>query len=180
MIKAVNIDYDWDIFLKANYDIADYSCIVYQQSDNPAFYNTLGGMPSRYTKFNTAIHQLWWDNKSMLKELGELLNIDVKSISTIEQPPGQTIPIHRDHFHQIRTKYPNDTRTRVRANIFLEDWMFGHILQYESKGEWFCPTHWKQGEGFLWDDKISHLSGNSGFQSKYTLQVSGFLKDDNH
>jgi hypothetical protein len=28
----------------------------------------------------------------------------------------------------------------------------------------------------IWDDQVAHLSGNSGFKPKYTLQVSGFLK----
>ena len=176
MKKQLLLKLNWDIFLRADYNIPDYSCITHQQTDNPDFYNLHGGMPDRYTKYNTTIHQIWWDDENLFKELGRLLRIDVKSISAIEQPPGQTIPIHRDHFHQIRTKYPHDTRTRVRANIFLQDWKFGHVLQYESKGEWYCPTHWKQGEGFMWDDQVYHLSGNSGFQPKYTLQVSGFLK----
>jgi hypothetical protein len=131
-------------------------------------------MPSRYNIHNTTIHQVWWDDAGLKKQLGQLLNVDVVSISAISQPPGQTIPYHVDHFYKIRTQFPNDNRTHVRANIFLEDWKFGHILQYESDGEWYCPTHWRQGEGFMWDNNVPHLSGNNGFDNKYTLQVSGF------
>ena len=176
MIKPVKIDFDWGIFLDADYNVPDYSCIAYQKSDNPDFYKSHGGMPDRYTKYNTTIHQVWWNDETLKQQLGNLLGIDVVSISAIEQHPGQTIPIHKDHFYKIRTQFPDDPRTRVRANIFLEDWKFGHILQYETDGKWSCPTHWKQGEGYMWDSSVDHLSGNSGFQSKYTLQVSGFLR----
>ena len=35
-------------------------------------------------------------------------------------------------------------------------------------------THWKAGEGWIWDSKHLHLSANAGMRNKYTLQVSGF------
>jgi len=176
MIKTIKIDFDWAIFLNADYNVPDYSCATHQKKDNPQLYEKYGLHPDTYCLQNTTIHQIWWDDEPLKNQLGDLLGIDVVSLSAIEQPCGQTITLHVDHFHQIRTKYPDDKRTRVRANIFLEDWKFGHILQYKTDGEWYCPTHWKQGEGFIWDDQVAHLSGNSGFQPKYTLQVSGFLR----
>lgn len=174
MVKDITLDFDWSIFLSACYDIPDYSCATHQVADNPDFYAKYGQHPDSYGLHNTIIHQLWWHDESMKQELGKQLNMDVVSISTIEQPCGQTITIHQDFFYKIKTQFPDDTRTKVRANIFLEDWKFGHILQYESEDNWYCPTHWKQGQGFLWDSSVAHLSGNSGFQPKYTLQVSGF------
>lgn len=176
MIKTIKIDFDWDIFLNADYDVVDYSCATHQKSDNPSLYEKYGSHPNSYCLQNTIIHQIWWNDETLKQQLGNLLNIDVVSLSTIEQPCGQTITLHQDFFYKIKEQFPEDTRTKVRANIFLEDWKFGHILQYESEGEWYCPTHWNQGEGFMWDDQVAHLSGNSGFFPKYTLQVSGFLR----
>ena len=175
MIQPVKIDFDWEVFLNADYNVPDYSCVTHQKSDNPEFYAKYGQHPDTYCLQNTVIHQIWWDDEILKQQLGSLLGIDVVSISAIEQPCGQTNVIHQDHFYKIKTQFPDDNRTRVRANIFLEDWKFGHILQYESDGEWSCPTHWKQGTGYMWDSSVAHLSGNSGFQPKYTLQVSGFL-----
>jgi predicted metal-dependent hydrolase len=86
------------------------------------------------------------------------------------------VPIHRDTFYQINKKYPNDKRKKVRANIFLQDWMEGQFIHYEMDGQWHNSTHWKAGDGFIWDSQHLHLSGNAGFKNKYTLQVSGFLK----
>jgi len=176
MLKLININFDWDIFLNANYNVPDYSCATHQKSDNPNLYEKYGQHPDTYNMYNTVIHQIWWDDKVLKKQLGDLLGIDVVSVSAIEQPCGQIITLHQDFFYKIKEQFPDDTRTKVRANIFLEDWKFGHILQYEADDEWHCPTRWKQGEGFMWDDKVVHLSANAGFQSKYTLQVSGFLK----
>ena len=65
----------------------------------------------------------------------------------------------------------------VRANIYLKDWEFGHMIQYYDTKEWHISTHWKQGEGFLWDSDILHLSCNAGLMDKYTLQISGFKID---
>jgi len=174
VLEKVSIDYDWNIFLEANYDFIGESSITHAYSNNPDLYDTYGSHPSTLNEHNTIIHQLWWDDETMKTQLGLLLNIDVVSISSTKQPCGHFNPLHIDGFHKINRKYPTDGRKKVRANIFLEDWKFGHILQYEFKGAWSCPTHWKQGEGFIWDSSVPHLSGNSGFQSKFTLQVSGF------
>ena len=33
------------------------------------------------------------------------------------------------HFSQIKKAYPDDTRLKVRANMYLEDWHVGEFLQ---------------------------------------------------
>ena len=87
------------------------------------------------------------------------------------------IPVHRDTFFQIKRAFPNDTRLKVRANMYLEDWHVGEYLTYQDENkEWQNSTHWRAGEGWLWDSNHLHLSANAGMQDKYTLQVSGFLK----
>jgi hypothetical protein len=87
------------------------------------------------------------------------------------------IPIHRDTFFQIRKQFPDDKRRKVRANIYLENWSVGHFIQYQLNNKWHNSTHWCQGEGWMWDNEILHLSANAGMYDKYTLQVSGFLNE---
>ena len=78
-------------------------------------------------------------------------------------------------FFKFKSLYPDDTRPKVRANIYLEDWQPGHLIHYQDQDkEWQCSDHWKAGEGFLWDSNHLHLSGNCGLKDKYTLQISGF------
>ena len=141
MIKKIKVDFDWNQFLQADYAVPDYSCATHQESDNPDLYLEFGDLPASYCLQNTTIHQLWWEDEELKQQLGQMLGIDVVSVSTIEQPCGNTITLHRDHFYKIRTQFPDDARLRVRAVIFLEDWKFGHILHYQTDGEWFCPTH---------------------------------------
>jgi len=99
--------------------------------------------------------------------------MEVVTVSSILQPPGGVIPLHRDMFYQINKKYPERKELKVRANIYLEDWKLGHFIQYDD----VVSTHWKQGQGFLWDSSILHIGANAGMENKYTLQVSGFLNE---
>ena len=59
----------------------------------------------------------------------------------------------------------------------MEDWKVGHMIQYQNPWEeWMTNTHWNRGQGFIWNSKPLHVSANAGFQDKYTMQISGFLK----
>ena len=58
----------------------------------------------------------------------------------------------------------------------MEDWKFGHIMNYLDNGKWHTATDWKAGDGIIWDSDVQHLSVNAGLQDKYTLQVSGFKR----
>ena len=172
IIKQINLDYDFDLFLKADYSTHEGSCIKHQVYELTAIHDQFGGFPKTYCFQNTKIHQLWWTADQVdYAELQRQLGIEVVTVSTILQPPGCVIPLHRDTFYQIGQLFPDRTETKVRANIYLEDWRLGHFIQYNDE----VNTHWKQGEGFLWDSDILHLGANAGMQDKYTLQISGFL-----
>jgi len=172
ILKKVNLDYDFDIFLHADYSEHEGSCIKHQVYELTDIHDQYGGFPDSYCFENTKINQLWWnDDQIDYKEIGKQLGIDVVTVSSIKQPPGCVIPLHRDTFYQIGQRFPNRTETKVRANIYLEDWKLGHFIQYGDE----VNTHWKQGEGFLWDSEVLHLGANAGMQGKYTLQISGFL-----
>ena len=176
LLKNIKLDHDFNYFLKEDYyKVGEHSCIIHQKTDNPKLYDEMGGMPKSYVLENTTIYQLWFEDIYLKRELGKKLGVDVVSVSSIMQPCGPSIPMHVDHFHKIRISYPDDKRTRVRANIFLEDWEPGHILHYQVNNEWFTSSPWNAGEGYMWDSEVMHLSGNSGMVPKYTLQVSGFL-----
>lgn len=177
ILEPTKLDYDFEIFLNADYNQHYGSCISYQKIEQEDIHeNMAGGFPTSYHEENTVIQQLWYeDGKVDYAELGRQLGMEVITVSSILQPPGNIITLHRDTFFQINKKYPDDKRTKVRANIFLQDWQVGHIIQYKDKdGEWKTSTHWKQGEGLLWDSGPLHIGANIGLKPKYTLQVSGF------
>jgi len=176
ILKPLKLDYNFDVFLNADYSVHYGSCISYQKKEQSDLHEKFGtGFPDSYHEDNTRIQQLWWtDDQIDYKELGNQLGMKVITVSTILQPPGNVVTLHRDMFFQINKQYPNDKRTKVRANIYLEDWKVGHFLQYTDGKKWHSHTDWKQGQGWLWDSEPLHLSANAGLEPKYTLQVSGF------
>lgn len=172
ILKPVTLDYNFDTFLNADYSVHEGSCIKHQVHELTDIHDSYGGFPETYCFKNTIIHQLWWTAEQIdFADIGQQLGMEVITVSSIKQPPGCVIPLHRDTFYQISQRYPERNEVKVRANIYLEDWRLGHFIQYNDE----VSTHWRQGEGFLWDSEILHLGANAGMQDKYTLQVSGFL-----
>lgn len=176
MLKKVRLVYDFNIFLDADYSVHSGSCLSHQKDELKDVHEKYGGVPKSLTEKNTTINQLWFQDSDLdLKDIGSQLGMEVVTISSIKQQPGNIVPIHRDTFYQIKKRFPNDKRQKVRANIYLQDWREGQFLHYEIDNKWFNSTHWTAGDGYLWDDQHLHVSGNAGFIDKYTLQVSGFV-----
>lgn len=177
MLKNVKLDYDFSKLLAADYTQHSGSCIKHQVHELTDIHEQYGGFPATYTIKNTLIHQLWWDNTQLdFEDIGKQLGMEVVTVSTICQPPGNVIPLHRDTFYQISLQHPNRSDVKVRANIYLENWKVGHMIQYTDSDSWTTSDNWKQGHGFMWDSSVLHLSANAGFENKYTMQISGFVK----
>ena len=133
MISTKHLDYDLSVFLDADYTQHYGSCISYQVREQSDQHEKVGGFPKSYSEDNTRIQQLWFDDGEVdYKILGEQLGMEVITVSTILQPPGNTVTLHRDTFFQINKKYPDDKRTKVRLNLYLEDWKIGHMIQYQD------------------------------------------------
>ena len=172
MFKKMKLDYDFSSVLEADYTQHTGSCIKHQVYEIADIHEQYGGFPKSYCLENTIIHQLWWDNTQLdFDDLGRQLGMEIITVSSIQQPPGCVVPLHRDTFFQITKRYPDRKELKVRANIHLEDWKLGHFLQYDD----IIHTHWKTGDALLWDSEVLHLSANAGMQNKHTLQISGFL-----
>jgi hypothetical protein len=176
MLKTVKLNYDFSNVLNTDHETHKGSCIKHQVHELTDIHDAHGGFPKTYQFANTIIHQLWWDSTQMdFTEIGNQLGMEVITISTIKQPPGCIIPLHRDTFFAINQKYPDRTDLKVRANIYLEDWKLGHMIQYQNPTEYGTSVNWAAGDGFMWDSSILHLSCNAGMQPKFTMQISGFL-----
>lgn len=177
MIKLVNIDYDFDIFLNADYESNQYSCISQIKTDLPSLYEKYGGFPDSYSVHNTSINQIFWElEKIDVSVLESQLNMTILTISTIRQQPGNILPIHKDTFFQLKKIQNSANHMIVRANIHLTDWKIGHLIQYNENDVWKTFTHWQAGEGVMWDSTVEHIGANIGLADKYTMQLSGFYK----
>ena len=177
MLAQCFLDLDFSRFLNADYTTHTGSCIKHQVHELADVHEAFGGFPESYCLANTTIHQLWWTPEDIdYQEIQRQLGIEVITVSTIRQPPGNVVPIHRDTFFQINQRHPDRTERKVRSNIYLEDWKVGHMVQYQDESDaWNTSTHWRAGQGFVWDSTPLHVSCNAGFNDKHTLQISGFL-----
>lgn len=179
MLQEIKINYNLQYFLPPNQDYSVHkgTCLSHQVHELTDIHKEYG-LGETYTSENTVIQQLWYDNIMVdFDDLGKQLNMDIVTVSSILQPPGNTIALHRDTFYQIKKRYPEDKRLKVRANIYLEDWKVGHMIQYQDINDsntWKTSDNWKAGDGFLWSSDVLHLSANAGMKDKYTLQLSGF------
>ena len=173
MLKSLALDINFDQFLCADYSAQEDSSTKHRIHELQDIHENFNKLPETYVYENTKIHQLWWTAEQVnFDAIGTQLGMEVITVSSILQSPGCVIPWHRDTFYQIGQRFPDRTELKVRANIYLEDWKIGHFIQYQDT----VDTHWRQGQGWLWDQEVPHLGANAGMQNKYTLQVSGFLK----
>lgn len=175
MLSKIHLNIDFNKILGTDHTSHTGSCISHQVKELTDIHKQYG-FSDTYCAQNTVIHQLWWDQTQLnFDDIGQQLGMEVITVSTIMQPPGSVIPLHRDTFYQIKQRVDVTNRICVRANIFLEDYKLGHFLQYIKDNSYVACTNWKAGEGFMWDDNILHLSCNAGMKNKYTMQISGLL-----
>ena len=174
--KRVKIDdLNYDRFVHTSYPVGSSS--IQHQLDEQRDLRNNDEFPASLTEHNTLIRQQFFDVDDIdFEYLGSQLGMDVITVSAILQEPGHVNPVHRDTFYQIGKRFPVDSRTKARANIFLEDWVPGHLIQYETHDGWVTVDNWKQGEGVMWTSETAHIGANAGLTNKYTLQVSGFLR----
>ena len=143
MLKNIHLDYNFDIFLSADYSVHEGSCINHQVHELTDIHESYGGFPKSYCIANTLIHQLWWTADQIDYEvIGNQLGMEVITVSSILQPPGCVVPLHRDTFYQITKKYPERTERKVRANIYLEDWKLGQFIQYQTDSGYKTSVEW--------------------------------------
>ena len=176
-LKEVSIDYNFDFIYDIEWEQFEHDCLGHQQVELKDIHDKVGGFPKSLTHHNTIFYQKFFDNSEIdFTNLGNQLGIEAITVSIIKQPPGMTNPMHRDTFYQINKKFPNEERTKVRANLQLLDWKAGHFLQFDDT----VVTHWKANTGYMWDSAVLHLAANAGLEDRYSLQVSGFLNDTTH
>lgn len=171
-VKPVKVDYDFSYIYSLPWADYEHNCLGHQQVELKDIHDKFGGFPNSYSHHNTMFYQKFFERGEIdFENLGNQVGVDVVTISMIKQPPGMTNPLHRDTFYKINKDFPSESRMKVRANIFLEDWKWGHILQYDD----VVVSHWKKNTGYMWNSEVLHLAANCGLEDRYTLQISGFL-----
>ncbi len=88
--------------------------------------------------------------------------------------PGKWLRPHQDHFYFYKKYYNLESDETIRrCNIFLEDWKPGHAFGIDDK----IIIHWKKYDYYVWDSTVEHWGGNFGSEDRYTLQLTGQIKE---
>jgi hypothetical protein len=90
------------------------------------------------------------------------------------QPPGNVLPWHQDTFIYFSRIYPTELEYVVRFIVFVQDWKMGHVLQIGDS----ILSHWKAGDVVIWHPKKWHVSANIGNADKWTMNITGILKEE--
>lgn len=174
MILPIKIDFNSTPYLSINWDEYLTYYLSFKKTENYLTVNKFGSYPDSLTDENTYIYQKFFDkSEESFIGLENQLNMEIHSISIIKQVPGTMIPIHHDHFFKLRQKFPSKADKAVRANIFLQDWQWGHFFQIDNQS----ISNWTKNTGFIFNNQVIHSSANASFIDKFTLQVTGFLND---
>ena len=120
-----------------------------------------------FTSHNTGGNQRRDDLPEEFHKMAELSGLKDPQIMFLEQPPGRSIPWHRDSYNNYRrnfAKVSDDTEV-IRYLVQLNDWQWGHyvsvgndVLHQYSIGDIHC---WKEG--------IYHATGNVGYWPRWSL-----------
>lgn len=104
------------------------------------------------------------------KQFKDILEVKDGSVAWACILPDVILPTHRDTFFTLRTQYNVDFDRCFRYLIFLEDWVFGHYVGFET-----CSiTNWKAGDVWLFTGEENHFAVNASNVPFHSCQVSTF------
>ena len=143
--------------------------------NNSADINKWKGMGFTHTKYTGDMYDMrnpipkWFD----IERIKLMFNFDHISWSFYRMRTGVVLPEHIDTFNRFKELYDCKDKTIVRALIMLEDWKQGHYLDLDGLN----MDTWKAGDYVVWEENVPHTAANIGKQDRYTLQLTGLIKE---
>lgn len=101
------------------------------------------------------------------------LEIEQGTISWTCIEPGQVIPVHTDGFYKLKTQYNVDVADCVRYLVFLQDWTFGHSVEFDET----IITKWTKGDVWIFDHCSAHYAANASNINFVTCQVNTIVNN---
>lgn len=96
-------------------------------------------------------------------------NVDKSVVSWICIQPGQCIAPHYDTFYQLLKKNNQSLIEQcVRYLVFLEDWVFGQIVDFDST----VIKKWSKGDVWSFTHSDIHWACNSSNSNFHTCQIN--------
>ena len=107
--------------------------------------------------------------RNNFKTLG--LDIEKTLVRLLEYMPGQCLPLHSDGMEGFKNLYGDDQPSRFFVAVSRWDW--GHVLQVHDN----IIANWSPGDTYVIPPDVFHASANFGISPKYTLTITGVIKN---
>ena len=93
--------------------------------------------------------------------------------------PGRFIAPHQDTLYKLRKKVEDEGSDvegmePYRVNLFLQDRLMGHYFEMEDQA-WI---DYVKGDYTVIKRNATHLVANLGYQPRFTMQITGFAKEE--
>lgn len=105
--------------------------------------------------------------------VAEHLNLKNPGFVFYKMSTLEIMPNHEDHFETYCRVFGVDRMDVYRGLVMLENWKSGHYLEMGGK----AFVNWKAGDFFVWSADVVHAASNIGPDPRWTLQITGTLKD---
>lgn len=99
-----------------------------------------------------------------------VLDAATASVSWTCIMPAVILPTHKDTFYTLRQQHNIELDQCYRYLIFLENWIFGHHVGFETQN----ITTWKAGDVYKFTGYQMHYAVNASNVPFHTCQVSTF------
>lgn len=145
----------------------------FNDSEQVKTWNSLGLMPRTGAVFDMRNE---WQPTSTARLLRWADQYEHVGISYYRMDPGDNLPYHSDTYDRYIKLYGlQDRRHKImRTVFFVTAWKPGHI--FEIAGE--PITKYSAGTFVSWWNDVPHMAANLGEQPRYTIQLTGVLRED--
>jgi len=169
---AIHAKYKIPKFWGIEYKLLDYSTEEFNDPESLRIWRHQGYTgPFTGAMCDMRKQQPTWNDKfiEIYQEMGW------KDIGTsyYRMDTGTVLPTHSDLYAKYVKLYNlqgQEQRIR-RAVVFLEDWKPGHYSEINGMG----LVNWDAGTVLEWDYDTPHAAANIGIESRYTLQITGWV-----
>ena len=150
--------------------------------DRNALWPELGIDPPNYPAESIVLYQLFDDEcpewAQRIKEYFDPWILYSGMAITMLQPGHINNP-HKDSLYRLKNKVEQNNidvseLVPVRINMFLQDRKVGHFLDFDQK----VIDSYQRGDFIVIFPNRIHSVANAGYENRYTLQISGFVKEE--
>jgi len=126
------------------------------------------------TRFTGDMYDMRQTEPAWIIPFRDLIAMPNFSWSVYCMRPGDCLPPHSDLYRAFRRIHNlTDSQSIRRYVVFLEPRQSGHF--FEIDGEQI--SDWRAGTTVMWDNDTVHAAGNMGLTNRYTLQLTGTVRN---